>query len=363
MAIISRLDISQIRNLATVALNPSAKINVIIGANGSGKSSLLEALYLLGLGRSFRSTRVSPVIQYGSKSCAVYAQMEGGPSIGISKDKSGSTTIKLAGEKIQSIALVAAELPLQLLNSESFLLLEGNPKIRRKFIDWGVFHVEPLFQYSWKHAQLSLSNRNSLLRAEVLDRDQLAAWTAEFVRFSNVVDEHRLAYVESLVPIFLDTLASILPLNKLTLSYHRGWDKDISLEHVLAENVDKDKRYGFTQYGPQRADLKVKINNIKAVDVLSRGQQKLFVSALKISQGHLLSKMKGKKCIFLVDDLPAELDKDNRGLILNLLNNLECQVFLTCIDRETLDYSCSDSQETKSFHVEHGKIHSLRACK
>ena len=163
-----------------MTLNPSPRINILHGDNGSGKTSLLEAIHLLGMARSFRSTRLNPVISHEQGSCTVFGQVELGEeqssALGISRDRSGEIRIRINGQSVRSAAELAETLPLQLINPDSFRLLEGAPKLRRQFLDWGVFHVEPRFLQAWQRLQQALRQRNSWLRHGTLDAASQAAW-------------------------------------------------------------------------------------------------------------------------------------------------------------------------------------------
>src|SRR5690606_17108308 len=146
---LKRLTVTAVRNLHPVTLHPSPRINIISGPNGSGKTSLLEAIHILGLARSFRSTRLQPVIQYQQDSCTVFGEvfLSGGNAskIGITRSRQADYDIRINGQNARSTAELAEVLPLQLINPDSFRLLEGAPKQRRQYLDWGVFHVEHRF--------------------------------------------------------------------------------------------------------------------------------------------------------------------------------------------------------------------------
>ena len=173
---------------------------------------------------------------------------------------------------------------------------------------------------------------------------------------SQDIDTYRRAYIQALKPVFERTLAELLQLEGLTLSYYRGWDKDRELSDVLASSLQRDQQLGHTQAGPQRADLRLRLAGHNAAEILSRGQQKLVVCALRIAQGHLVNEAKRGQCIYLVDDLPSELDEQHRQALCRLLEDLRCQVFITCVDHELLREGWQTDTPVAMFHVEHGRI-------
>ena len=245
---------------------------------------------------------------------------------------------------------------MQVICSDTFKLLEGSPAVRRQFMDWGVFHVEHQFHSIWKNAQRCLKQRNSLLRHGRLDDSELAVWTQELAGFGEQLDVFRKSYFDRLVPIFEETLSRLLDIDGLSLKYYRGWDSDRSLCDVLAANLNRDKEVTHTQAGPHRADLKFRYRSANAADILSRGQQKLVVCALRVAQGYLLSQEKGRSCVYLIDDLPSELDRGHRKALCMLLEELGCQVFVTCVDHRDLAECWSVDMPVSMFHVEHGNI-------
>lgn len=356
MSIITRLNVSSIRNLQKVELDPSNRVNLIYGANGSGKTSILESIHLLATGKSFRSTRIDPVIQNGAESSVVFVELDGSVNIGLHKSRNKQQVLKLLGSKQSNWAEVARLLPVLVLDSNTFMLLEGSPKIRRSFLDWGVFHVEPSYIDFWRDSRKCLANRNLLLKQNYPDIDQLTAWDVELCRSAQEVDSARKRYFEQFVPVFKEVHGKLSDMQELSLTYYRGWDHGKSLSDLLIEGRPTDHKYGATQNGPHRADIRVKIGKLNAVDILSRGQQKLLVGALKIAQGILLSRAVGKNCIFLVDDLPAELDVINRAAILYALDDLGGQLFITSVDENSMENCWRKDTIVAKFHVEHGII-------
>jgi len=356
---IRRIDVRAVRNLSSVQLAPSNQVNVLFGLNGSGKTSLLEAIHYLGLGRSFRSQRVDAMIQTDHPEGTVFAELDSGITIGANKKRAGGHLLKLRGERQSNWIETARTLPLLLLNSDSFTLLDGSSKVRRRFLDWGVFHVEHDFSAHWRGAARCVAQRNQLLKSRLPDSRQIDAWNIELASHAKHIDESRALYLERLMPVLESTLSRLLPVNGLSIKYYRGWENSGDLLDLLRESLERDLRYGATQIGPHRADLQFRIGKLRAEDYLSRGQQKLLVIALKLAQGRLLVELTGSKVIYLIDDLPSELDERNRSLVCGLLEELNSQLFMTCVGENDLDFGWSTGVGLRKFHVEHGKISAL----
>lgn len=359
-----RLDIAQFRNLARVSIRPDAGINLLTGDNGAGKTSVLEAISVLSSGRSFRSSRTPAIIQFEQPSYTLFAEIFNPDlrtqpivPIGISRDRAGEQQIRIAAQQARSAAQLAELLPVQIINADSFQLLEGSPKVRRQFIDWGVFHVEHRFFPVWQAAQKALKQRNKLLKYGKMQAiQQLDIWDQSLAQYAEQLDLQRADYVEQLIPEFNRTLSELNLSERIELSYYRGWDSEIDCFSMLQENRQKDMEQGFTQSGPHRADLRIRVNRLMAVDVLSRGQQKLVVCALLLAQGRLLQKLTGKQCVYLVDDLPAELDGEHRKYLCRVLEQMQCQVFITSVESDSLINCWSEQTPLTVFHVKHGEV-------
>jgi DNA replication and repair protein RecF len=356
---LTRLEITDFRNLASVKVEPIATgFNIFYGLNGSGKTSMLEAIYYLSLGRSFRSTIIGRIIRNSADKFLIFAH--GGANhdqtipIGVERLLRGEMTIRIAGKDAHSAAELADLTPVQLINSHCYNLLDAGPVFRRKYLDWGVFYLNNDFLRVWRDCIQILKQRNAALRHH-RPKKELDSWTEELVLKAERMDCFRRDYIERLLPILTETLSGLVSLSGLNISYYPGWEKSTPYRDILEAAFDKDRLLGHTQFGPHRADLKITINKIPAKDILSRGQQKLFVCAMILAQGALLNTGVNKKPIYLIDDLPAELDLVSRTNLIALLSKQETQIFVTAVEFESLGDALS-KVPLKMFHVEHGKV-------
>jgi len=355
---LTHLKANNFRNLTEFEINPSASFNVLYGDNGSGKTSCLEAIYYLGLARSFRSHLAPRIITHEQSSLSVYAKLQSHNrmmALGIERQQGGNSKIRIDGEDTSTTASLAEALPLQLIDSNSDYLLVGGPSPRRQFMDWGVFHVEQTFLGIWQDYVRALKQRNAALKQQ-MPLSQINLWNEALARAGTEIDVYRQQYIHKLMPVFLEIWQNLMGDNDIQATYTRGWPKDKLLNECLNESSVRDSQMGYTYFGIHRADLLLSSNKIPAQDLLSRGQQKLLVYALRLSQGKLLQQQTGKTCIYLIDDLCTELDQDKRERAASVLAMLGAQVFVTGVFENDLKDMLS-LRGSKLFHVEHGRIH------
>ncbi|WP_193163387.1 DNA replication/repair protein RecF [Microbulbifer hainanensis] len=358
---LKRLALTNFRNIASADLELGPAVNLFCGVNGSGKTSLVEAVHMLATGRSFRSRQHQAVIREGQERLAVFAQLDTGYSLGVERGRDGKGRIRINQTPAESSSQLAACLPLQVINSDSFSALDGGPGVRRSLLDWTVFHVEHGYAQDWKSYQIALRQRNALLRRGKIDDELMGVWEQRLAESGSRVDQLRRAVFEQLsesIRGFVDELPDS-PLRRVEMAYRRGWNKDKELAEALRESREGDLAQGHTRTGPHRADLRFGVAGESAHNILSRGQQKMLVCALRTAMGDLVCR-KGQKPVFLVDDLPAELDEKNQLQFARWVSRCASQVLVTGIDKGATSSPWRQlAQPWNSptvFHVEHGHI-------
>ena len=350
-----KLDVFSLRNIHSVSLLPSPSLNFIIGVNGSGKSSLLEAIFILGRARSFRTTQIKQAIRFEQTQLIVAGQsrqLNGSLShLGIQIDAK-QCLIRIDQQTMQKADLAYA-LPVQLMHPKSYRLLDGGPQLRREFLDWGIFNAQRDFLSHWRKYNKALQQRNALLKSRQLK--QLPAWDKELIEYGERFDAFRREYLDQLQPVFLNMAEQFLPIANIALRFDCGWDERQTLSDQLKADLEKDLRHGFTHAGPHRGDFLTFHDQRLAKDYLSRGQQKLLVLALMLAQVDLMNREQQNACCILIDDLTAELDTVNRAKLLKYLSQLGCQAFLSSNDLTDFG-DLSHINDYKVFHVEQGDV-------
>ena len=346
------LRIERLRCLDAATLEPDPRLNVIAGANGAGKTTVLEAIYLLGRGRSFRAPRLSAVIQTGQDRANLFArvQEEGATErrMGLAIERSRSE-VRVDGSAGTSADLVGA-LPVQLIDPQIHELIQGGPGERRRFLDWGVFHVKHEFRLAWPRFRRALAQRNAALR-QGLPANAVGAWDQDLLEAALVVDASRRAYLDAAGPLLAETAEQLLDL-PASFEFRSGWPRDKALEEALRDSLERDRAMGSTQVGPHRAELLVSVDSHPARHRLSRGQQKLCAAALVLGQGRFVRKAMNRELTLLVDEPAAELDSDHLGRLFDAIQTLGAQVFITALEPDALGIS----GESRVFHVERGEV-------
>ncbi|MGC1388734.1 MAG: DNA replication/repair protein RecF [Steroidobacteraceae bacterium] len=328
-----RVQVTDFRCLHQAEIDLDPQFTLISGPNASGKTSLLEAIYVLGRGRSFRTRRLHHLIRSGCERLMVIGEVESPARIrlGIEGSKAGMRA-KIAGEWASSLAELATALPVQIIDPEVHRLIEEGPSRRRRFLDWGVFHVEPNFVAHWQNYHQALKQRNAALKARQ-PRTIVSAWDGDLIRYGDLLTEARLRYLGQLT-IEGKGLSQALLSMELGIGYRVGWDANLTLREALDRSWASDLEFGSTQVGPQRAELTLRLDGLPVKDRISRGQQKLLAAALLIAQLKLFPRHSPVRPTLLLDDPAAELDSERLAEFIHEIRAQAVQLVVTTLHAE-----------------------------
>jgi len=335
---------------AELVLDP--KQNLIWGSNGSGKTSLLEAIFLLGRGRSFRTRNSERLIRHGQPHLTVFGRIAGDRpnSIGVQVTRSGGvgTIARLNGVNARSLTELSQAFPVQVIDPGVHKLVEEGGFRRRRWMDWAVFHVEPGFAEQWVRYTRAVKQRNAALRHQPA---QAFAWDPEVAKLGEAIAEARLRMLDQLQPLWRQAISTLCGLD-VELHYSRGWSQDISLAQALTDSRARDQAKGLTHSGPHRADVLIRIGSRAAREVLSRGQQKLAAIAMTLAQVRLLREQTDTTPTLLLDDPAAELDAQHLQRFIDLVGQLRSQLVLTSLQPHFDLFGRAE----RVFHVEQGRL-------
>ena len=356
---LTQLNITNFRNIENAELTPVQGVNLIIGNNASGKTSLLEAIYYLSHVRSFRTQHVTDLIQRQNPYLQLVANIETIEEqtipLGIRRSRNKSQ-IRVNKQPIKRVSDIAAQFPVLAIHPDSYKLITGNAAQRRQYLDWGVFHVEHGFFQAWQRFKKALAQRNASLKSkQKFEVCQL--WNQEINNTAHYIDQLRQQYFDKLLPYFIFLTKQFFTDDIIDIEYKRGWSDDKQLIELLEENLQKERLRGYTTTGPQRAEITIKVNNQSAQTCISRGQQKTLVALMRLAQAMQFTEATKKPCVLLYDDLAAELDEKHRNQILAVLSTMNIQLFLTAIEKQQIDLSAWPVK--RMFHVEHGQLSEL----
>ncbi|MDR7132926.1 DNA replication and repair protein RecF [Lysobacter niastensis] len=370
---VTRLDIRCLRRFAEVRLDPAPGLNLITGDNGAGKTSVLEALHLMAYGRSFRGRVRDGLIRVGDQALEVFVEWQEVVSAGLLQDSAPTErgamrrrraglrhsgqgwSGRLDGQDVNHLGELCAALAVVSFEPGSHALITGGSESRRRYLDWGLFHVEPDFLALWRRFARALKQRNALLKRHARD-GQLDAWDHELAAAGEPLGRYRQLYLEALQPHVADLVKDLAPaLGRVTLEYQPGWRRDqLSLSDALLVARDRDQVAGHTSVGPHRADWRLEFSGIPGREALSRGQAKLTALSALLGQAEHQAQVRGEWPVVALDDLASELDRSHQRRVLDRLVASGAQVLISGTEVPAGLPQLETSY--RRFHVEQGVV-------
>ena len=329
-------------------------LNLLAGANGTGKTTILEGIDILSRGSSFRTRYKSDLIRTSCEHLQLGAKINDGSiqhTLSVRKSMADGTEALLDNTPLAGMAEAARVFPVKVFHPGSHLLIHGGASERRRFMDWGVFHVKQEFFTAWRKYQKCLAQRNALLKNRA-GQAELKPWDQQMAALAGPIDAARNEYFSTLITYFR-AFSDFLD-GDIAADYACGWNREKDLQAVLEENLDSDMQKGSTQYGPHRADIQIKWNGATARRVVSRGQQKVLALMLILSQIKCFVGETGRQCTVLIDDLDSELDAKHQEWAMAELRQLGQQVVMTGLKSGS---HCDGWDSCQLFHVKHDGIH------
>ncbi len=354
---LSQVSVTNLRCIEQAELGVPPGLTLVWGGNGSGKTSLLEAIFLLGRGRSFRTRNTQRLIRRGQDHLRVIGRVQRSASLSLAAPDpraiglevtAAGVTARIGGSPAGSLAELSQAFPVQVIEPGVHRLVEEGGYRRRRWMDWAVFHVEPQFADTWVRYTRSVKQRNAALRT---DPARASLWDPELARLGEVIGQSRQRFIRALDPYWRETVAALSGLS-VELHYLRGWSQEHSLLEALAASHTRDEARQMTHSGPHRADVAMRLHGRPAREVLSRGQQKLVAVALTLAQLRLLKATTDTTPTLLLDDPAAELDGEHLERFIDQVTQLRSQLLVTSLHAESRLFGSPE----RTFRMDRGRV-------
>ncbi|MCU0832846.1 MAG: DNA replication and repair protein RecF [Chromatiaceae bacterium] len=341
---LENLKAQRLRAISEAELSLSPGVNWIVGGNAAGKTTLLEAVFLLGRGKSFRGARYGGLVQHGHEEAWIEADVVHGlrrRRIGVKKSREGTVWWE-NGVRRCGVDDLGVRVHVRMIGENAQRLVEGDPGLRRWFVDWNLFHVEPGYGELLSDFRRALGQRNAWLQEGGRGRP---VWDAPYVAAAEALSRARRSFVEALAGA-IGNLPSQCGLGAvLVADLSQGWPCGESLAARLEQALPSDVARGYTWYGPARADLSVRLEGRRALG--SRGENKMTVAVLQLAAQRIWAE-KGIECVWLIDDLASELSREGTAALWDSITRSGSQVLATALEPPAFPGAV--------FHVKRGRV-------
>lgn len=333
---VTSLRVTDFRNLQRATLIPCDGMNILYGDNAHGKTNLLEAVWLLTGGKSFRGSKDADLIRFGAQKAVIDAAFEGGR-------RPQTATVEVQGRRKVTLNGIPQSTPKRLtgrfcaviFSPDHLSLIKDGPEERRKFTDAACCQLRPSYMKVLSDYNRLVKQRNQWIKA-IKNGDQrqdavlFDALDERMAVSGATVRRYRKDYIADLSVAAVSLYDGLSHgREQLSLDYALSDDPAVLLSEIKAAR-EADMKAGFSTVGPHRDDITVKVGGSCARAFGSQGQQRSAVLALKLAEAALLVKVYGEKPVILLDDVMSELDSSRQEYILNHIDGF--QVFITCCD-------------------------------
>ncbi|MFZ4858602.1 MAG: DNA replication/repair protein RecF [Desulfuromonadaceae bacterium] len=354
--------VADFRNFSSISIEPGNHFNLLYGLNGQGKTNLLEAIYLLGSPRSFRTSRLPELVKHGAERAQIQGSVTSGGIESVLRlvIEPVGRKVEIDGKAVHKASELHGKLNAVVFSPDDTGMVRTGPESRRRYLDRAVYMGDIGYLHCWHSYQRILKQRNHLLKHA--DKTGLDIWTEKLAEAGAEVIERRLKFVALLDGKLQKYYATISGDSEASrLSYQPdgvGSSEREAIQNELLElfkrHLRSDERYGTTTAGPHRDDLTFILDERPLKAFGSQGQQKSFVLALKMAEMDNLNDTFGEAPLLLLDDMSSELDARRNHNLMEFLTTREIQVFITTTERSPA--LLASAPQCAVFRVENGNL-------
>ena len=354
---LTNISIKHLRCFDNINISLSPGINFFYGANGSGKTSMLEAVFIFSSGKSFKSSNLQSLIKYEKENFYLKGfDNKKGYIVEVEKHKNKPISIMLNNKKTVTSKLIK-QFPCTPIHNNTFSFASAPPDFRRKLLDRSIFIAEDEFSSTWFSYHRTLKQRNAMFKNNRIS--DIYAWNKKLADDGIILNDFRKQFFDKTKIEFTGLLRLLEPttvfdfFNLISIKFFQGWSSNDSFLETLEVNKEKDLKRKTTTEGPHKSDINFLINDLDARQVLSRGEQKFFSILWSCAQHEVLIKHYQIEATLIIDDIKSELDERVFQLFIELLKHNKNQVIFSCIEDCFSSKMIESFNEFKKFHVEH----------
>lgn len=353
------IDLENFRNYKVLSLEFDPKLNIITGKNAQGKTNLIESLFIMGLGKSFRTSKDSEMIEFEkefSKAKATVIDEDKETEIEVIYSPEGKI-LKVDGVKLQRNADLLENVYIVVFSPDDLRIVKEGPESRRKFIDRELCQIKPIYYSDLGNYKRVLKQRNYLLKNKYEDKQLFEVFDESLAEYGTRIIEERYKFTERLSGISKKIHSDISGDSEiLSIEYETGFKRGCTKEEYkekLKKSFSSDQFKGYTTLGPHKDDLCIKINDKDIRAYGSQGQQRTASLSLKLAEIGLIKEETGKNAVLLLDDVLSELDIQRQEYLIRSMS--EVQVFITATEID--DKLKNMLPDGKSFFVDNGNAY------
>lgn len=355
---VESVQVRSFRNLAAVDVELGPRFNVVAGANGQGKTNLLEAIYVLGTSKSFRSSKMTEVVAFDGELASIRARVnEDGDarvqSVGI---RAGARLVRIDDKRPPTLAAYAVRTPTVVFHPGEIVLSMGASTERRRLLDRTALYRNPSAMLELESYTKAIRSRQRTLETRGPSASDLVEWETLATRHGLALMQHRAEAAELLSERALAAFQRIAaPELSLAAAYAPGAPRDAeAFAAALQDKRATDLRRGSATVGPHRDDLALSISGHPVRGVASQGQHRAVTLALKSAEIDVIGAARGVRPVLLLDDVSSELDRDRTAALFAFLRDQEGQVILTTTRPELID--TGPAADRRDFAIERGQL-------
>lgn len=354
---LTSLNLTNYKNFDSKTFEFSSKVNCFVGSNGVGKTNILDAIYHLSFGKSYFNPIALQNIKHGEDFFAIngtYSKENHIEKIIVSLKKGQGKTIKRNGKSYERFSDHIGLLPLVIISpTDRDLIVEGS-EIRRKFLDGVIAQSDRNYLETLIHYNKLLAQRNALLKyfakTNTFNSDTLEVYNIQLSDLGTKIHLKRASFMVTFNPIFLKQYKAISGVNEIVSLSYKSQLLDVPMNQLLESNLSKDRLLQFTSVGTHKDDLIFSIGDYPIKKFGSQGQQKSFLTALKLAQFEVIQSQSGTTPILLLDDIFDKLDEQRVARIISMVDDEQFgQLFISDTHAERTEMAVKATH--KSFEI------------